>query len=59
MVLGAELINTALERVLDRLHPDHHPVVKIAKDCAAGAVLVSSVAALGVFVALLVDALLH
>ena len=54
MVLAAELFNTALERMLDRLHPDIHPTVKIAKDCAAAAVLVLSLAAIAVFAALLV-----
>jgi undecaprenol kinase len=55
-VLAAELFNTALERVLDHLHPELHPTIRIAKDCAAGAVLVLSLAAVGVFVALLVHA---
>lgn len=53
MVLGAELFNTALEQALDHLHPDLHPSIKIAKDCAAGAVLVMSVCAVSVFVAFL------
>jgi undecaprenol kinase len=52
--LAAELLNTALERVIDHLHPESHPSIKIAKDCAAGAVLVLSLAAVAVFVALLV-----
>lgn len=50
-VLAAELINTALERVIDRLHSETHPLIGEAKDCAAGAVLVLSFAALGVFAA--------
>lgn len=54
-VLAAELFNTALERVIDHLHPESHPAIKIAKDCAAGAVLVLSFAALTVFAALLCD----
>lgn len=54
MVLAAELFNTALERVLDHLHPELHPTIRIAKDCAAGAVLVLSLAAVAVFGALLV-----
>lgn len=45
MVLMAELINTALEALLDGLHPDQAPFVKLAKDCAAGAALVASACA--------------
>ncbi len=48
LVLAAELINTALEHLADRLHPERHPQIGIAKDCAAGAVLLLSVAALWV-----------
>ena len=39
LVLAAELFNTALERLADHLHPEHHPAIGTAKDCAAGAVL--------------------
>jgi len=53
VVLAAELINTALERALDHVSPQTHPAVRIAKDCAAGAVLVLSIAALAVFIAFL------
>jgi undecaprenol kinase len=52
-VLTAELINTALEAIVDHLHPSQHPMIARAKDCAAGAVLVMSVASLGVAGALL------
>ncbi len=55
MVLAAELFNSALEAALDHLHPERHEAIRIAKDCAAGAVLLLSVAAAGVFVAFLVD----
>jgi diacylglycerol kinase (ATP) len=52
-VLAAELFNTALEHALDHLNPEIHPAIKIAKDCAAGAVLVLSFTALGTFLAFL------
>ncbi|HUW29800.1 MAG TPA: diacylglycerol kinase [Sulfuriferula sp.] len=55
LVLAAELFNTALERIIDHLHPEHHPAIKVAKDCAAGAVLVLSLAAIAVFAALLIN----
>ena len=45
-VLALELLNTALERLADRLHPERHAAIQAAKDCAAGAVLLASLAAL-------------
>jgi diacylglycerol kinase (ATP) len=54
-VLAAELFNTAVEGLADHLHPDQHPAIKTVKDCAAGAVLVASVAALGVAAAFAYD----
>jgi undecaprenol kinase len=53
LVLAAELANTAVERLADRLHPDRHPEIKLVKDCMAGAVLVASLGALAVAGALL------
>jgi len=53
-VLAAEMLNTALERLADHLHPEQHPHVRIVKDCAAGGVLLASLAALVVGAALLV-----
>lgn len=52
LVLHAELVNTALEAVVDHVSPEFHALAKIAKDCAAGAVFV--VAAIAVIVGLLV-----
>ena len=57
-VLAAELINTALEHALDAAHPASSPLVKIAKDCSAAAVLVLCVAAVAVF-ALMILAVMH
>lgn len=45
MVLSLELVNTAVEAVVDLLTVAHHPLAKTAKDAAAGAVLVATVAA--------------
>jgi diacylglycerol kinase (ATP) len=44
-VLFAELLNTALEAVVDLVTPDFHPLAKIAKDAAAGGVLVAAIGA--------------
>jgi undecaprenol kinase len=46
LVVSTELLNTAIEALADHLHPHHHPAIGVCKDVAAGAVLVSSVAAL-------------
>jgi len=41
-VLFAELLNTAIEVVVDMISPQFHPMAKVAKDVAAGAVLVAA-----------------
>ena len=51
-VLVAEMFNTVAEAALDAATPYYHPLVKVAKDVAAGAVLLTAVAA--VIVGLLV-----
>ncbi len=47
-IMTAELVNTALERIVDMLKPQKHPYAKIVKDIAAGMVLI---AVIGVSVA--------
>ncbi|MFC4455729.1 diacylglycerol kinase [Deinococcus sonorensis] len=59
LVLGLELINTAVEAVVDLVSPEQHPLARVAKDCAAGAVLVGSAAALLVGVVELLPRLLR
>lgn len=55
LVLAVELINTALEALLDGLHPERAEFVRRAKDCAAGAVLILSLGSVLVFVLMLFD----
>jgi diacylglycerol kinase (ATP) len=55
LVLALELLNSAMEAVIDLLHPGIHPSIKIAKDMLAGAVLAISFAALAVGAALALD----
>lgn len=45
LVIGGELINTAIEAAVDLHGKEHTPLGKIAKDTAAGAVLVFAIAA--------------
>lgn len=56
LVLAAELFNTALEVLIDHLHPELHPAIRTAKDCAAGAVLLLSCGALAAGIAMLLAA---
>lgn len=44
-VMGAELLNTAIEAVVDLASPEYHELAKIAKDTASAAVLVFSTSA--------------
>ncbi|MEH2107458.1 diacylglycerol kinase family protein [Nostoc sp.] len=47
LVLALELLNTAIESVVDlTVKQTYHDLAKIAKDCAAGAVLVSALVAM-------------
>ena len=56
-VIAAELFNTALETLADHLHPELHPRIRVVKDCAAAAVLVTTLGALAVAAALAVHLL--
>jgi diacylglycerol kinase len=42
IVMSAELFNTAIEAAVDRAGDEPHPLSKIAKDTAAGAVLIGA-----------------
>lgn len=45
-VLSVELVNTAIERMMDILKPRVHPYARVIKDMMAGAVLIVSLGAL-------------
>lgn len=44
VVLAVEMLNSSIERLLDYLAPEEHPLAGLVKDIAAGAVLVVSFA---------------
>ena len=44
LVISLELVNTAIEAVVDLCTQEYHSLAKIAKDTAAGAVLISAIA---------------
>jgi diacylglycerol kinase (ATP) len=49
LVMTLELLNTSIEAVVDLVvDTQYHELAKIAKDCAAGAVLMSTIASIGV-----------
>lgn len=45
LIMGLELVNTAVEAVVDLVTEEYHPLAKRAKDTAAGAVLIASIMA--------------
>lgn len=59
LVMALELINTAIESVVDlTVKQSYHELAKIAKDCAAGAVLIAAIASVLVAGSLLIPPLL-
>ena len=59
LVLVLELLNTALEAVVDlTVGREFHQLAKIAKDCAAGAVLIAAIVALLIAAVLLLPQIL-
>lgn len=56
-VLAAEMFNTAIEHLVDHLHPEIHPRIGVVKDCAAAGVLIASLGAVAVMVALVIHLL--
>lgn len=43
LILALEMVNSAIEKLCDLVHPEKHPTIKFVKDVAAGAVLWASV----------------
>lgn len=56
LILIAELINTAFEHILERLHPERHELIGKGKDIASAAVLMTFVFA---FIVVVTIALTH
>ena len=46
LVIAFEIINTALEYVVDMAMPNIHPMAKMAKDASSGAVLITAIASI-------------
>lgn len=48
MVILAEMINTAIETTIDLFTKDYHPLAKVGKNVAAGAVLIAAINAVAI-----------
>jgi len=46
--VSLEMMNTAIEVVIDKIFPNYHTLAKIGKDVAAGAVLIATIAAVAI-----------
>lgn len=58
MILALELINGALEALVDHLHPEIHPRIRVVKDMAAGGVLIAALTSLVIAGLLALDSFL-
>ena len=59
MVISAELVNTSIEASIDMTTNYYHPLAKVAKNAAAGAVLITAINALVVGYVIFGDKLAH
>ncbi len=57
LVISLEILNTAVEAVVDLCSPEQSELARIAKDAAAGAVLVAAITAVAVGAFIFVPAL--
>jgi undecaprenol kinase/diacylglycerol kinase (ATP) len=59
MVICFELINTAVEVLVDIIVDVYHPKAKIIKDVSAGAVFISAIFSMAIGSLILLDKLIH
>lgn len=52
LVLALEAVNSAVEAIVDLVSPNYHDLARIAKDCAAGAMLFTVLGSLAVAAAI-------
>ncbi len=52
LILALEAVNSAIEAVVDLASPGYHELARIAKDCAAGAMVFAVLGSLGVAAAI-------
>jgi diacylglycerol kinase (ATP) len=59
IVMALELLNTAIEKLCDMISLEYHPIIKIVKDTAAGAVLVSAIGSAVVGAIIFIPLIIH
>lgn len=59
LVISAEMMNTAIEEVVNLVTQDFHPLARIAKNVAAGAVLVTSILAVCIGYLIFIDKIIN
>ena len=59
MIMGLELVNTAIEALCDLVTQEYRPLAKRAKDTAAGAVLIASIMAAAAGLIIFIPRLLY
>jgi len=57
-VLSLELVNSTIEKLVDLVSPNYHPLAQQAKDIAAASVLLAAAISVGVAIILFVPALI-
>lgn len=55
LIMAAEIINTCIEELCNLISDRYEPLIRVAKDTAAGAVLVLAIAAVAVAAVLFLD----
>jgi diacylglycerol kinase (ATP) len=55
LMLSAEFLNTAIEKLCDHVHPGRHPMIGTVKDLASAGAFLAQVTALLVWVAALME----
>ena len=59
LVIGAEMLNTAVEKLADMVQPQKDDRIRFVKDVAAGAVLFAAAMSVGIALLILLPKLVH
>ena len=59
LVLVGEMVNTGLEKLLDLINPEYHPLARIIKDISAGVVLMASILAVIIGIIIFLPAIIR
>lgn len=57
LLLALELVNSAIERVIDHIDESHHPRIKAIKDMSAAAVIAASAGVFLLGIIMIIDTL--